>query len=132
MRNLVNFPHTDTLIKEELGIAGISVVRTKRHKGEVDYSFIGQLKTKLGTFKFMRAWTYWMVDCKVPLAVAEELYASPIGRKYVRVAGDCTCPSPKDYLSKFKGDAFVMSYHIDTQEGLNLFVITLRIHGLLK
>jgi hypothetical protein len=155
-KNLAGAAYADIIIKKELKEAGIEIVRGDKTQGEVPLTLTG----KLGTFTFVRAWTYWMVDCKMPLDVAEEMYKDEIGAKFVRVAGHCGCPPPEewafprsedlkkgleelgiksvtygelaDILNSGKIDAprFVESYHIDTMPGLKLFVETVKKHGL--
>lgn len=84
------------------------------------------------SFVFTRGWYYWVVQGFVPLAVAEELYEDPIGRKDIRVAGHCDRPHPKNWTRRHKvcGVQVVDMYHIDSQEGLNLFVVKILETGL--
>jgi hypothetical protein len=91
-------------------------------KGEVPYHIIGVL----GDTTFKRAWYYWMVKCMVPLEVAEKMYEDPIGKKDVRVSGHCGCPPPNEWCKDIDGKKYITSYHIDSQEGLNLFVKTIK------
>lgn len=51
-----------------------------------------------GDFTFTRNTRvgYWVVKGAVPLAVAEDLYADPLGHEDVRVAGHCGNPAPED------------------------------------
>jgi hypothetical protein len=174
MRNLAGVEDADRFIRRELDEATVErVVHPERiSNSEVPTMITG----KLGPFKFKRLWYYWSVRGPVPLAVAEELYADPEGRKSVRVAGHCGCPPPAEWATYVDADgnrvvedpdgsqeraanaffdrhpalraasaerfvrdrskaqltATVESYHIDTQEGLNLFVDTIRRHGLDK
>jgi hypothetical protein len=37
---------------------------------------------------------YWIVRGPVPFAVALRVHSHPVGRRHVRVNGDCTCPAP--------------------------------------
>jgi len=94
-------------------------------------------------YVFERAWRYWVVRGPVPLPVARELYEHPVG-KTLRVAGLADrLPPDKEkngslLLAKpYEGPldeegAAVYLYHIDSQEGLNLFVKVLRKHGLTR
>jgi len=86
-------------------------------QSEVPYHIVG----KYNQFIFERAWYYYVVNGNVPLEVAKELYSNPIGRIDIRVGGDCSCPPP-NYT--------VYTYHIDSQEGLNLFVSTIKKYNL--
>lgn len=109
------------------------------------------------------------------LTVAEEMYATEVGKRDVRVAGHCCCPPPIEWVEYVDANgmrlvsdpdgkeeasymsllerhgwdaddamrfvpcasaaavaAHVTSYHIDSQEGLDLFASTIRRHGLDK
>jgi hypothetical protein len=156
---------TNIIIREELALAGIQILNLNGPQfefTEVPYDCVGVLTTEkilkdfnslshhheskdvsrwLETgnpyfdFLFDRRWYYWSVKGKVPLEVAQEMYANPIGRKDVRVAGHCGCPEPKigEYGTDWDNGRWVVScYHIDSQEGLNLFVETVKRHGLLE
>ncbi|MCK5061943.1 hypothetical protein KAR28_05355 [Candidatus Parcubacteria bacterium] len=155
-KNLAGAAYADVVIKKELKDAGIEIVKGNRTNSEVPFTLSG----KLGTFKLVRAWTYWMIDCIMPLEAAKEMYENEVGAKFVRVAGHCGCPPPEewalpcaddlkkgldnlgvesatygelaDILNSGKIDAprFVQSYHIDTMPGLKLFVETARKHAL--
>lgn len=174
MRNLAGNYECDWFIGTELGQAGIKRVDHPHvlPRSEVPTRLTG----KLGQFTFRRFWYYWVVNGPVPLSVAEELYAHPVGKRDVRVAGHCGCPPPSAWarhvdadgmrvrvdpdgsrerqanaffdanpdLRESRGDRYVRSlaeaqvesfidnYHIDSQEGLNLFAETIRRHGLDK
>ena len=98
-----------------------------RPKSEVPYHIIGNLGD--GKVIFRRAWYYWMVKCRVPLKVANKLYEDPIGKIDIRVVGHCGCPAPKKWVENIDGKKCITSYHIDSQEGLNLFVRILKEEG---
>ena len=121
MKNMagVHWTECDIQLESELEKAGLEILKADTPRG-------GEVQTKitgrLGELRFQRAWYYWTVEGKVPLDIAEKLYAHPEGEKSVRVAGHCGCPPPKEWAK----DGFVDSYHIDTQEGLNLFVQAMR------
>lgn len=119
MRNLGDHkghkPDRNDDIRQELALLGVEIVEGEDVSG------------RLGPFTFKRAWTYYTVKGPVPLAVAEEMYADPVGRAAVRVAGHCAAPPP---VAPWVRDGFVDSYDIDTEAGLRLFVDTVRKHGL--
>lgn len=118
--NMAGNDNCDHYIKAELTIAGIRIVE-EDHKGEVPYHYTGLLGIN-NEFKFWRAWRYWVVLGSVPLDIAEELYANEVGSKYVRVAGHCGCPPPKEWAEEDPNGKFVVTtYHIDTLPGLMLF-----------
>jgi hypothetical protein len=122
MRNLAGDRECDTVIAGELALTGIELVHGKRSDYEVAASITG----KLGKFVFTRAWSYWIVGGKVPLGVANKLYR--LNKEKIRSGGDCACRSPETWAR----EGFIDTYHIDSQEGLNLFVKTIKEHGLDK
>lgn len=160
MQNLAGDKNCDEQIENELrrcGIEAVSVERSSRN--EVPYSVMG----KLGNFVFTRQWYYWAVEGNVPLSVAQELYADPVGKTDIRVNGDAGRTPPEgrgltylngegnrlfplsekpnslEYVDKdirfvenpsAEGQAFVTSYHIDSEIGLRLFADTLKRHSL--
>lgn len=92
MRNLAGDKRCDASIGDELEAAGVEIIETDEpSQGEV----AARLTGKLGAFTFTRAWYYWVVNGPLPVTVAEELYAHPVGKKDVRVAGHCCCPPPE-------------------------------------
>lgn len=104
-----------------------SYIYKYRSKSEVPYHVIGNLGD--GKFIFKRAWYYWMVKGNVPIKIANQLYKDPLGEKDVRVVGHCGCPPPKKWAENIDGKKCITSYHIDSQEGLNLFVKSLKDSG---
>lgn len=155
MKNLAGAKDCDVTIREELDKAGIMPL-TLREPGrsEVPYTVFGCLGARplseesqryfdrtgttpefaktMGSFVFTRAWYYWCVSGYVPLAIAQQIYANPNGVKDIRVAGHCACPPPSEWIVRHKvcGMDVVDSYHIDSQEGLNYFVQTIKAKGL--
>lgn len=106
-------PYRTALIRHELAAAGIPIC-TRASDGEVT--------GRLGPFTFERYWRYYVVDGHVPAEAAAELYADPVGHTDIRVDGmSGGCPPGAWGCSK---------YHIDSTQGLGLFVATLRRNGL--
>jgi hypothetical protein len=91
MQNLAGNKDCDGLIQSELQRSHIDTIHGERRESEVPASITG----KLGPFTFVRAWYYWIVNGPVPLTVARELYANPVGVTDIRVAGHCGCPPPE-------------------------------------
>jgi len=152
----------DQVIRAELVAAGIHIVKHREPlRTEVPATISGKLVLRdQPVAAFVRGWYYWKVDCSVPLEVAEEIHANPVGVKDVRVAGFAGRALPKEWAmpgntaiadamdelgiasitdqemwrlyksGKIKGPLYIKSYHIDSQEGLALFVSTMRKHGL--
>ena len=123
MRNLAGNDDASDWCELELRRAGVDLVESdERSRGDVPSSVAG----KLGRFNLRRAWYYWVVDGEMPIEIAREIHANPIGAHDVRVHGHCGRPSPDEWC---KGEP-VRGYHIDSQEGLNLFASMVRKHGL--
>ena len=154
MRNLAGVEDCDIHIRKELEKAGIMPLTLRElGRSEVPYTVFGCLGAKplsdeeqryfdrmgttpefartMGSFVFVRAWYYWCVSGFVPLVVAEEMYEER--KEDVRSGGDCACRPPATWKTrhKFCGMDVVNSYHIDTQEGLNYFVQTMKKHSLI-
>jgi len=95
MSNLAGRMENNPFVTLELTLAGINIVQ-EDGKGEVKYKYAGYLGSAC-EFKFTRAWTYWIVSGNVPLDIANELYADPEGKKYVRSGGDCGLRPPETW-----------------------------------
>ncbi len=93
MKNLAGDDNCDREIRRELERARIEIVEGERSTHEVPASLTG----KLGPFTFRRAWYYWVAEGPMPIKMARELYADPVGKDDVRVGGHCGCPSPDKY-----------------------------------
>lgn len=123
MRNLAGetTAHANAYIEDELTEACIPLVggfSSKPSDGEVKASIRGGCHP----FRFERAWYYWVVTGPVSIEIAREMYEDPRGRADVRVAGHCGCPAPEaPWTETIDGVECVTEYHIDSQEGLNLF-----------
>lgn len=91
MKNLAGDVDCDREIRRELTRARIDIVKGERSTHEVAASLTG----KLGPFTFQRAWYYWVAKGPTPLDAARELFADPVGKTDVRVAGHCGCPPPE-------------------------------------
>jgi hypothetical protein len=165
MINLAGDTRADVFCYDELHAAGIATEMLPAvPRAEVPARVTG----KLGEITLSRAWYYWVAKGPVPLALAEKLYADPIGARDVRVAGHCGCPPPEEWTDDFDADGnplcldpdgsqeaqwdavikdfpdmadkrprfvraydgterrYVMTYHIDSSEGLELFSRMLR------
>ncbi len=89
--------NTDDQIRYELERARIDVIALDRSWHEVSATLGG----RLCAWEFGRAWYYWIAQAPlgkgIPIELARELYADPVGRKDIRCGGHCGCPSPDDY-----------------------------------
>jgi hypothetical protein len=93
MENLAGNERCDQYITKELTRSRIPIVQVEKQDSEVPWSVFGNLNG----FIFKRAWYYYMVSGFLPLEIAKELYADPVGKTDIRVRGDCGCPEPKGY-----------------------------------
>ena len=123
MINLAGDADCDVHIAQELEQAGIQyIVSGAPFNDEVPSAIIGRHHG----WTFRRAWRYWRARADdglvLPFALADELYALD---KSVRVAGHCGAPAPREWY-KEPWRRGVSSYHIDTQEGLNLLAQFIR------
>lgn len=105
MKNLAGNPNCDQYIQEELSRCGIEVISVSRSRGEVSSTIEG----KLGDFKFTRAWYYWIVEGKMPLEKARELFATEVGKTDIRACGHCGCPPPHQWVTRFHDGKTVTS-----------------------
>jgi hypothetical protein len=130
MINLAGHELADVYCELELRRAGIEFVRCDYpQKDEVPSAISGII----GPLKLTRAWYYWRVNGPVPLPMARELYADPVGKTDVRVAGHCLCPPPEaPWIDEIHGVKCISSYHIDSQVGLDLFARMAMKYGLDK
>lgn len=126
MQNLAGNAGCDEVIARELARCGIEAISVELTHTEVPYRIIG----KLGDFTFKRCWYYWAVKGKVPLVVAKDLYADPVGRTDIRADGHCGALPPDQVAAETDGERYVSSYHIDTEIGLRLFTETIKKHEL--
>ena len=156
MKNLAGDKNCDVLIRQELEKADLLVLsRGKPGHSEVPFTLYGveggkpfdektvnymerhgidnEFANQFFSFVFTRAWYYWVVSGFVPLDIAMKIYENANGRNDVRAAGHCGAPNPCEVKDQRRicGMNVVSSYHIDTQEGLNFFVETLRKHQLI-
>ena len=91
MKNLAGHPEADAHCALELAQAGIEIAFLPAPRAdEVSTNVTG----KVGGITLTRNWRHWVADGLVPLAIAERLYADPIGKRDVRVNGHCGCPAP--------------------------------------
>jgi hypothetical protein len=123
MENLAGKTKADLMILKELSEAGIEVIEGERSRGEVPYTLTG----KLAEWNFSRAWYYWIANAKsgLPRTIATELHKREYPKKeqfeiygkVIRVEG---------YAGGIPPTRSVKSYHIDSQEGLNVLAETIR------
>lgn len=118
MQNLAGIATCDEVIRRELERARVPVETCERVRGEVAYSVLG----RLGDFTFRRAWYYYIVDGPVPIEVAREIYADPVGRDDVRAGGDCGCISPDDYASEWYDERGVRLLDMEERKKLEDYV----------
>lgn len=83
---------TDRQVAQELSLADIKLDRlfSLQPNSEVMTSIQG----KLGDFKFVRAWTYWMVTGPMPIETAKEIFVSEHSGD-IRAGGHCGRVAPE-------------------------------------
>lgn len=148
MRNLAQStydPKIDEMVKEELLIAKIPLLKVSVMDSEVKTHYIGILNG----FVFERAWTYWVVRGWMPMVHAKYLYEN-FKDLNIRADGGAgndnpekqhvytdpayekrlldlrnSCSNLKEFLERSKeikenpeDPKFINTYHIDTQMGL--------------
>ncbi len=112
-----------TTCRNELTQAGIPAIPFQT-TGEVPSDVCGELNG----WNFERRWYYWSAKTStmpLPFNKAEELYR--MNGKDIRVAGHCGCLAPREWWKR--PSQLPDSYHIDTQEGLNLLAQYIREHA---
>mgnify|MGYP000884834303 CR=1 FL=1 len=120
--NLAGNKFCDLFIRAELSIAGITINQQPQGNSEVPYTLFGTVDAFGEQFVFKRAWYYWTVKGNVPFKVAKALYDDPEGKQTVRVVGHCGCPPPEQWVDFVDNKPVISSYHIDSLQGLILFV----------
>jgi hypothetical protein len=81
LENLKGKRNRDKRIELELSRCRIPIERVEEQLDPITYKIIGKLP---GPFLFMRTPGSWLVKGPMPLEIAEELYADPIGRDDIR------------------------------------------------
>ena len=104
MINLAKYNDCDKIIKEELERAGVTDIVSIIPSGEVPSSIKGEISTIYGTITLTRAWRYWVAHGKIPLSIAEKIYAHPEGKISVRAGGHSGAVHPKEQVSYFDID----------------------------
>lgn len=112
MKNLAGDKDCDRDVERELTRCKIEIVRGDRTDREVPASITG----KLGPFTFRRAWYSWVVDGPMPLEVARELYADPVGKTDVRAGGDAGCRPPETWADYFDADGRLLTHDPDGKQ----------------
>lgn len=122
MKNLAGNKECDIFIENELKEAGIPIMEVRRSE---DYEVPQTLNGKLGHWKFVRYWRYWVASAPdglgLPKEIAEELNSKSLihrdepeprkARDVIRIGGHCAGLDVTHQTTDY--------YHVDTQEGLN-------------
>lgn len=104
-------------VKAELQEAGIRLMRlTKVPNREVPSLWIGRIQG----WEFIRAWGYWVARGKMPMEWATAIHHDPKAEA-IRAGGHAGRIAPGE-RGVGAVDGNVTLYHIDSQDGLNLFV----------
>lgn len=106
MENLAGSPYADERVRRELARGRITpVAHPDRIQGEVPTRTSG----RLGRFQFRRYWRYWVVEGPLPLEIALELYADPVGATDIRVRGDAGCTPPEEWVEWLDSNGTVLA-----------------------
>ena len=112
----------DGKVKEELEYANITVLKDgDRYRGEVPTQIYGREVN--GCVLFNRAWYYWVVEGNFPEEFAYYVYDTIPHEHSVRVDGHADHQDPRKRSYNYK---WVSTYHIDSLEGLKMFVEALK------
>lgn len=121
MKNLAGNQECDFVINRELKRCGIPIIPMGDGHNEVPYRIGGQM----GEFKFTRAWYYWVVEGKMPLPKAIELFNTEVGNTDIRADGHCGCLDPAKYGTRFYDGKIVISQDEWARCSLRPFLIAL-------
>lgn len=95
----------DRQIRRAFDRCGIPAVGTKHIVGV------------LGPFTFERGHSYyWIVNGPMPIAIARELYAHPVGATDIRADGDCGCRPPDTWAEHYADDGVLLSSDPDGKQ----------------
>lgn len=95
----------DDAISAELDSAGLWLRHSytiQRPSGEVPYTYLAEVDLPSGPVRFTRAWRYWRVEGKIPLALAQKVYAKE--GNGIRAGGHGYNQPPEDHVEHFLPD----------------------------
>jgi hypothetical protein len=87
-----NYERNNKAILEELERVGLS---PSSYDVRPNQEVVTDFYAKWNGITFTRAWYYWVAHGPVSLDVAKALYATPVGKKDIRVGGHCGCIPPE-------------------------------------
>lgn len=87
-----NHERNNKAILEELERVGLS---PSSYEVRPNQEVVTDFYAKWNGITFTRAWYYWVAHGPVSLDVAKSLYATPVGKKDIRVCGHCGCVAPE-------------------------------------
>lgn len=84
----------------------------------VEPDAVTRLHGTIGSFRVHRGHSYyWIVDGQIPIDMARELYAHPVGVTDIRVAGHCGCPAPElPWVNCFDADGVELAHDPSGEE----------------
>jgi len=113
MINLAGNHNCNKEIEAELRRAKIASVVINDTNGEVPASIGGVIHSKFGDITLTRAWRYWVAKGNIPLEIAKDLYADPVGVTDIRVTGHCGCPPPEDPWLEYEHESKEIVLDVD-------------------
>lgn len=127
--NVWQFLECDDLVRKELEAVGAKVVMYD--DGTAPSGYLTKDQGNAVAFNFTRKRSYWQIDGVVALAIAQLLYKDPVGQYEIRAMGDAGARPPESWVEfDGNGSPIITRYHIDSPEGLALFVHVIRENGL--
>lgn len=117
MINLAGKTDCDIKIREELELAQVPLF-TYTHDRKLGHATLEVPWTVFGMlegFIFTRAWYYWIVEGRMPISVAREIYHKDVGKKTVRAGGHCGCVPPEEQARWFDqyGNRLIESHELE-------------------
>jgi hypothetical protein len=114
MINLHSQRLCDAVIKSELRLAGIPKIKKPSMGGEVPYIYEGLFENDDTKIAFRRAYQYWIIGCKMPHSeIMNNIYNNKWQNTSIKYQNLCSLK-------------YDIIYHIFEQDGLNIFVTTLK------
>lgn len=133
MQNLAGVKECDNFIPAELEAAGfIAIKEDERVPGEVPTFYRGYLAIGPYVFRAVRCWVYYSVRCnpELPLEIAKAIDGTSVNIHGSRYSGGTGTLGDVVRAEGFAGGMRprrpVEFWHVDTEEGLKLFVERLK------
>lgn len=107
----------DDAISFELASAGLWLRHSytiQRVSGEVPYTYLAEIDLPSGPVRFTRSWRYWRVEGKIPLALAQKVYAKE--GNGIRAGGHGYNQPPEEHVEHYLPDGRKIIAHSDLKD----------------